>query len=110
VCVQPSEVGLLGLGLTGEVRLDLLRYIHLTPHASNELSHAGSDGRRPGIAGCPHGWPPAANRTTIRSCRIGRALVRRDLDATAAPFDNSIDGRLAHHDLQGLVMPHRLRR
>jgi hypothetical protein len=49
--VQPSEVGLLGLGLTGEVRLDLLRYIHLTPHASNELSHAGSDGRRPSIAG-----------------------------------------------------------
>jgi hypothetical protein len=37
-------------------------------------------------------------------------LVRRDLDATAAPFDDSIDGRLAHHDLQGLVTPHRLRR
>src|SRR5580692_5278696 len=51
VCVQPSEVGLLGLGLTGEVRLDLLSYIHLTPHASNELSQAGSDGRRPSIAG-----------------------------------------------------------
>src|SRR5580700_618366 len=51
VCVQPSEVGLLRLGLTGEVRLDLLRYIHLTPHASNELSQAGSDGRRPSIAG-----------------------------------------------------------
>src|SRR5579864_2484839 len=33
VCVQPSEVGLPGLGLTGEVRLDLLRYIHLAPHA-----------------------------------------------------------------------------
>jgi len=49
-------------------------------------------------------------QSTIRSCRIGRALVRRDLDATAAPFDNSIDGRLAHHDLQGLVTPHRLRR
>jgi hypothetical protein len=32
------------------------------------------------------------------------------LDATAAPFDHSIDGRLAHHDLQGLVTPHRLRR
>jgi len=48
--VQPPEVGLLGLGLTGEVRLDLLRYIHLTPHASNELSHAGSDGRRPSIS------------------------------------------------------------
>jgi len=29
--------------LTGEVRLDLLRHIHLTPHASNELSHSGSD-------------------------------------------------------------------
>jgi hypothetical protein len=42
--------------------------------------------------------------------RIGRALVRRDLDATAAPFDRSIGGRLAHHDLQGLVTPHRLRR
>ena len=43
--MQPPEVGLPGLGLTGEVRLDLLRYIHLTPHASNELSRAGSDGR-----------------------------------------------------------------
>src|SRR5215475_8269936 len=42
VCVQPPEVGLLGPGLTGEVRLDLLRYIHLAPHASNELCHAGS--------------------------------------------------------------------
>src|SRR5262252_3572992 len=50
VCVQPPEVGLLGLGLTCEVRLDLLRYIHLAPHASNELSHAGSDGRRPSIS------------------------------------------------------------
>ena len=49
--MQPSEVGLPGPGLTSEVRLDLLRYIHLTPHASNELSHAGSDGRRPSIAG-----------------------------------------------------------
>jgi hypothetical protein len=38
------------------------------------------------------------------------ALVRRDLDAPVAPFDHSIDGRLAHHDLQGLVTPHRLRR
>jgi hypothetical protein len=27
----------------------LLRYIHLAPYASSELSHAGSDGRRPGI-------------------------------------------------------------
>src|SRR5215469_7467286 len=51
VRVQPSEVGLLGPGLTGEVRLDLLRYIHLAPHASSEVSHAGSDGRRQGIAG-----------------------------------------------------------
>src|SRR5262249_94225 len=51
VRVQPPEVGLLGPGLTGEVRLDLLRYIHLAPHASSEPSHAGSDGRRPGIAG-----------------------------------------------------------
>ena len=39
--MQPPEVGLLGLGLTGEVHLDLLSYIHLTPHASNELSRAG---------------------------------------------------------------------
>ena len=31
VCVHPPEVGLLGLGLTGEVRLDLPRYIHLAP-------------------------------------------------------------------------------
>src|SRR5215472_7118401 len=51
VCVQPSEVGLLGPGLTGEVRLDSLKYIHLAPHASNKLAHAGSDGRRPSIAG-----------------------------------------------------------
>ena len=36
----------------------------------------------------------------ILSCRIGRVLVRRALDATAAPFARSIDGRLAHHDLQ----------
>src|SRR5690349_11235883 len=50
VCVQPPEVCLLGLGLTGEVGIDLLRPIHLTPHASNELSHAGSDGRRPSVA------------------------------------------------------------
>ena len=48
--MQPPEVSLLGLGLTGEVRLDLLRYIHLAPYASNELSRAGSDGRRPSIA------------------------------------------------------------
>src|SRR6476661_7951069 len=88
MCVQPSQAGLRGLGLTGQVRLDLLRYIHLTPHASNELSHAGSDGRRPSIACVPRGWPSAANRTTIRSCPIGRALVRRDLDATAPPFDH----------------------
>jgi len=39
--------------------------------------------------------------------RIGRALVRRDLDATAAPSDHGIDGRLAHRDLRGLVTPHR---
>jgi hypothetical protein len=110
VCVQPSEVGLLGLRLTGEVRLDLLRYIHLTPHASNELSHAGSDRRRPSIAGVRmDGRQPRTERPSARAC-IGRALVRRDLDATAAPFDNSIDGRLAHHDLQGLVTIHRLRR
>src|SRR5580700_9016858 len=38
VCVQPPEVALLGLGLTGEVRLDLLRYIHPTPHASNSAA------------------------------------------------------------------------
>src|SRR5262250_212822 len=61
VCVQPSEVGLLGLGLTGEVRLDLLRHIHLAPHASNELSHAGSDGRRPSIT-CPLPVAPRAAR------------------------------------------------
>src|SRR5215813_2769879 len=51
VRVQPPEIGLLGPGLAGEVGLDLLRYIHLAPHASNELSHAGPEGRRPGIAG-----------------------------------------------------------
>src|ERR1700761_5704328 len=41
VCVQPSEVGLLGLGLTAEIRLDLLRYIHLAPHASTNCSMPG---------------------------------------------------------------------
>src|SRR5580698_1869914 len=67
-CVQPSEVGLLGLGLTGEVRLDLLRYIHLTPHASNELSHAGSDGRRPSIAGVRmDGRQPRTERPSARA-------------------------------------------
>src|SRR6266550_2190440 len=68
MCVQPSEVGLLGLGLTGEVRLDLLRYIHLTPHASNELSHAGSDGRRPSIAGVRmDGRQPRTERPSPRA-------------------------------------------
>ena len=63
----PWEVGLLGLGLTGEVRLDLLRYIHLTPHASNELSHAGSDGRRPSIAGVRmDGRQPRTERPSAR--------------------------------------------
>ena len=42
--MQPTEVGLLGPGLTGEVRLDLLRYIHLAPHASNELPVPGRMG------------------------------------------------------------------
>src|ERR1700734_1398031 len=37
VCVQPPEVSLPGLGLTGKVRLDLLRYIHLAPYASNPM-------------------------------------------------------------------------
>src|SRR6516225_2264744 len=66
VCVQPSEVGLLGPGLTGEVRLDLLRYIHLAPHASNELSHAGSDGRHPSIAGVGvDGCQPRTERLSV---------------------------------------------
>src|SRR5215472_3593452 len=74
VRVQPTEVGLPGPGLTGEVRLDLLRYIHLAPHASNELSHAGSDGRRPSIAGVRvDGRQPRTERLSARS-RIGRAL------------------------------------
>ena len=33
--VQLSEVGLLGLGLTGEVRLDLLGDVHLGSDATN---------------------------------------------------------------------------
>src|SRR5262249_34231729 len=45
VRVQSPHVSLLGLGLAGEVRLDLPRYIHLASYASNELSRAGSDGR-----------------------------------------------------------------
>jgi hypothetical protein len=39
--VQPSEVGLLGLGLTGEVRLDLLRYIHLAPYVTTNCPMPG---------------------------------------------------------------------
>src|SRR5690349_7575535 len=85
MCVQPSEVGLLGLGLTGEVRLDLLRYIHFTPHASNELPHAGSDGRRPSIAGVRmDGRQPRTQRPSARAadrasldCRGAGILVRR---------------------------------
>jgi len=78
--VQPPEVGLLGLGLTGEVRLNLLRYIHLAPHASSELSRAGSDGRRPGIAGVrvddrqPRTERPSA-RATPRSQASSGALA-----------------------------------
>src|SRR5580658_2126852 len=68
VCVQPPQVSLLGLGLTGEVRLDLLRYIHLAPYASNERPMPGR-WTPPGHRRCPRGWPSAANRTTIRSCR-----------------------------------------
>src|SRR5215831_3175630 len=86
VCVQPPEVSLLGLGLTGEVRLDLLRYIHLAPHASNELSRAGSDGRRPSIAGVRVDSRQAANRTTIRSCR---SLSAPDGEFSA-PHDRAI--------------------
>src|SRR6516225_3144360 len=68
VCVQPTEVGLLGLGLTGEVRFDLLRYIYLASHASNELSHAGSDRRRPSIAGvCVDGRQPRTERPSARA-------------------------------------------
>src|SRR5262245_29298247 len=68
VCVQPSEVGLLGPGLTGEVRLDLLRYIHLAPHASNELSHAGSDGRGSSVAGVrADGRQPRTERPSARA-------------------------------------------
>ena len=66
--MQPSEVGLPGPGLTGEVRLGLLRYIHLTPHASSELSHAGSGGRRPGIAGVRmDGRQPRTERPSARA-------------------------------------------
>src|SRR5215467_6427427 len=68
VCAQPPEVGLLGPGLTGEVRLDLLGHIHLAPHASNELSHAGSDGRRPSIAGVRvAGRQPRTERPSARA-------------------------------------------
>src|SRR6516225_8783840 len=73
VRVQPAQVGLLGPGLAGEVRLDLLRYIHLAPHASNELSRAGPMGAAQASPVSAR-MASAANRTTIRSCReIGRA-------------------------------------
>ena len=66
--MQPSEAGLPGPGLTGEVRLDLLRYIHLTPHAGNELPRAGSGGRRPGIAGVRmDGRQPRTERPSARA-------------------------------------------
>src|SRR6202451_1621890 len=41
VCVQPPEVSLPGLGLTGEVRLDLLRYIHLAPRLATNCPMPG---------------------------------------------------------------------
>src|ERR1700757_4216571 len=61
VCVQPSEVGLLGLGLTGEVRLDLLRDIHLTRMLATN---------------CPMrvGWTPPEHRRCPRTERSPRAL------------------------------------
>src|SRR5690348_5749768 len=79
VCVQPPEVGLPGPGLTGQVRLDLLSYIHLTPHASSELSHAGPDGRRPGIAGVRmDGRPPRTERPSARAAAgVGQCHVVR---------------------------------
>jgi len=53
----------------------LLRYIHLTPHASNELSHAGSDGRRPGIAGVRmDGRQPRTERPSARAAESARGL------------------------------------
>src|SRR6516164_4564282 len=84
VRVQPTEVGLLGPGLAGEVCLDLLRYIHLVPHASNELSRAGPDGRRPSIAGVRvYGRQPRTKRSSARAvsgarvvCGLGGAGLR----------------------------------
>src|SRR5215475_2850022 len=81
VCVQPPEVGLLGPGLTGEVRLDLLRYIHLTPHASNELPHAGSDGRAQAS--------PASAWMTVSREQNDHPLV---LPVTAAPAVAPVSG------------------
>ena len=68
VRVQLSEVGLLGLGLTGEVGLDPLRDIHLGPDASNVGTLPGEERVAPGRAyaprarrsSCPHPWSEGA--------------------------------------------------
>ena len=73
---------------------DLLRYIHLTPHASNELSHAGPDGRRPSIAGVRmYGRQPRTERPSARATLADRARQRVVLDARAG------DGRPGVADL-----------
>src|ERR1700733_9068227 len=68
VCVQPPEVSLLRLGLTGEVRVDLLRDIHLAPMLA---TNGPMPGRMDAAQASPMpARPSAANRTTIRSCWV----------------------------------------
>jgi len=99
--------------LTGEVRLDLLRYIHLTPHASNELSHAGSDGRRPGIAGVRmDGRQPRTERPSARAAMkliVAGSRVRCRAffgsGGVFGPVPDPAEHLLAHHEADRL---HRL--
>src|SRR5215831_9964541 len=96
VRVQPSEVGLLGLGLTGEVRLDLLRYIHLASHASNELSHAGSDGAAQGSP--VFAWMAVSreqndHQLVPRTALLLRMRVLRQSSCDALPSGSSDNGK-----------------
>jgi hypothetical protein len=99
----------------------LARRITASSGTTRQLGHAAessarSAARRAVIKSSSHGSQPRPRRAqtvarshfyaslalgvNILNSRMGRVLVRRDLDAAAAPFDRSIDGQLAHHDLQ----------
>src|SRR5580700_3910995 len=81
VCVQPPEVSLLGLGLTGEVRFDLLRYIHLAPYASNERPMPG---RMDAARASPMSARMAVSREQNDHPLAPRSVTTAAPDATAA--------------------------